>query len=641
MRKASQQNRPYHRAFFEWRPNHRDLVLILVAGFFSLGMFRAHAQITESHMSGGILQLQHAGQQLEVMAVDSQVSIRIIGAVAEVSLTQQFQNPSQDWVQGQYLFPLPDQAAVNQMRLRVGERLIEGEIQERQQAQEIYNQAKAEGKTASLVAQHRPNLFTTDVANIAPGETIAIELHYIQPLNYQEGQFSLRYPMSITPRYAQSTPLTEAGSSLKSAVELKLQLETGFELVRLESLHHDVQIQQNKHRYQIELIPDQLMSDHDFELVWEPALSSVPSASVFTQTFEGETYALMMVMPPHGKDQLIQPRELILVIDSSGSMQGQSMEQAKQSVAMAIASLKPHDRFNLIEFDSTAKSLFEAPRMADSNAMIEAMDYIETIRADGGTNMSPALNLALSGAAPDQYIRQVVFLTDGAIGNETQLFRQISEQLNQARLFTVGIGPAPNAYFMRKAAEFGHGSYTFIGDVAEIVEKMDVLLSRLEHPAMTDLCLDWSGSAAMYPQHLPDLYIGEPLMIAARLDQAPGEMMVCGKSNGQDWNAYVDLNQTRPGDGLSSLWARRKIESAMDELALGADPEQIRTSVLETALKHQLMSRYTSFVAVDKTPWRVAEDLENKMDLAKLTGQIPLALPQTATDAPLYGFYLA
>jgi Ca-activated chloride channel family protein len=541
--------------------------------------------------------------------------------------------------------------------LRIGERLIEGEIKEKQQAIATYQAARAAGQRTSLVTQQRPNLFTTRVANVGPGEEITVSIGYVQKLDYVDGSFSLRFPMTVTPRYGGSSSATDglypdeieadptqavrkAAGLTANPISMSIHLNPGFDLVHLESRYHDIDIAESNGLYLIELADGQTPADRDFELVWEPTLKGTPRAAVFTEAHGGDQYAMIMVMPPQDDQPISQPRELILVIDTAGSMQGASIRQARDSLLMAIGTLLPDDRFNVIQFNSSADALFSTPVTASDNALLKADQWIRGLGANGGTEMAPALELALQGQAPQGYVRQVVFVTDGSVGNEVELFQLIEDRLGDTRLFTVGIGAAPNGYFMRKAAEFGRGSFTYIGSTAEVAEKMDALLRRLETPALTDICVNWPTVAEVYPRELPDLYLGEPLVVTARLERLKGDVELCGDNGRKAWNEWLPLETEEPGAGVATLWARRKISGLMDELALGGDAMVVRDQVLDVALEHRLVSRYTAFVAVDKTPARSQQALRSAR-LANLApadsafGDLPMSLPQGGTDAML------
>jgi Ca-activated chloride channel family protein len=649
---------------------HKNRITVAMAMGLLLAMLMgtAKAASLDDVMAGSLLmESQSSNEMTSSTALSTRVEMRVTGMMAEVDVEQEFRNDSGDWVEAIYAFPLPETAAVNRMLMQIGSRRIEGEIQEKQQAVRTYQAARAAGKKASLVTQQRPNLFTSRVANLGPGEAIMVSITYVQQLDYRDGQFSLRFPTTLRPRYHgaadgheglfaeemepdMSQQVAAADDLINNPMSLRIHLNPGFELVQLESRYHDIDIADSNGLYMIELAEGAVPADRDFELIWEPRLSATPQAAIFAESGGDQGYALLMVMPPQPKQAQKQPRELILVVDTSGSMQGDSIEQARESLLMALGTLVPEDRFNIIQFNSAAEALFDQPLRADDAALVKAADYINALEANGGTNMAPALGLALSRDSRSQHVRQVVFITDGAIGNEVELFGLIEAGLGDTRLFTVGIGAAPNGYFMRKAAQFGRGTFTFIGKVDEVAEKMDRLLSRLENPVLTDVCVHWPGYAETYPRETPDLYLGEPLIVVAQLDRLQGDTEVCGETGNSSWNQFLNLKSNQEHSGIATLWGRRKIGSLMDDLALGGNAEQIRNQVLDVALAQRLLSRYTSFVAVDKTPERSLESALQKARVANLKPAggpespsaapnpamaMALAVPQTASDAPL------
>ncbi|HUO82698.1 MAG TPA: marine proteobacterial sortase target protein [Gammaproteobacteria bacterium] len=581
------------------------------------------------------------------------VEIAVSGLVARVAVRQSFRNDSSEWVEGVYVFPLPDGAAVDRLRMTIGDRVVEGEIREREAARDSYARARETGRRASLIEQDRPNLFATSFANIAPGETVTVEIGYQESLRYAAGVFVLRFPMTVTPRYepgggtaaagartlrAQPVPATES-----QRVRLVVDIAAGFTLDGIDSRHHAVRVEDRGDRYHIELDGDTAPADRDFELAWRPVIGSEPGQAVFTETQDGERYALLLLMPPdYAGAGPAQPREMIFVIDTSGSMTGEPLEQAKDSIELALARLAPGDRFNLIQFNSLAESLYLEPRPATAETRAEALRYLRALQADGGTEMLPAVALALGGAAPPSHLSQIVFVTDGSVGNEEQVFALIGERLGEARLFTVGIGAAPNSWFMRKAAEFGRGSFTYVGDRSRVRADMEALFARLENPVLTDLAVDWPGDGPVeaWPARSPDLYAGEPLVLTARLGaMQTGTLALSGRTLGGDWLRQGKLGTGRESPGIAALWARRKIEALTDERVRGGDAERIRTEIVQTALRHHLVSEHTSLVAVDRTPARPAG-----FDLAAAVvpnalphGMVLAGLPQTATTAALNG----
>lgn len=619
-----------------------------------------------------LLRTDMEGLYRHAPVLHTDVDLRVSGMVVRAKVVQRFRNPGEHWAEGVYVFPLPDNAAVDHMRLRVGGRVIEGVIEERLQARRTYERAKRAGRKASLVEQERPNMFTTSVANIGPGEQVSVEIEYQQALRYNAGQFSLRFPMVVGPRYIAGRPAPSAvvpgfsGSGWAVAtdevpdaaritppvlhpsqgtvnpVALRVDLDAGFPLRRLESRYHPIRTEpKGPGRVQIRLADATVPADRDFELAWVPDSGHAPAAARFTEQLDGQTYSLFMILPPASGPQPRLPREVIFVIDTSGSMAGDSIDQARAALRLALARLTPADRFNVIQFNSVTDALFDAPRPAAGAAVQQALRYADGLRASGGTEMGPALELALNGRAGTGRVRQVIFLTDGSIGNEARLFDLIRARLGDSRLFTVGIGSAPNAHFMRTAARHGRGSFTYIGHVKEVQEKMRALFAKLETPVMTDLRVTGPDGepVATWPRRLPDVYSGEPVTFTTTARM--GEITVSGTQGGSLWRTTLAARGGRSSAGIAVLWARNKIAALMDGLHTGADPEQVRRSVIEVAMRHHLVTRHTSLVAVDVTPSRpegaalkkgsVPANLPRGWRYEKVFG----ALPQTASPAPL------
>jgi Ca-activated chloride channel family protein len=603
----------------------------------------------------------------------TEVRFRVAGVVARASVKQRFQNGTDGWVEGVYVFPLPENAAVDHLLMRVGERTIEGQIREREQAKAEYQQAKGDGRKASLVEQERPNLFTTSVANVGPGEEVTVEIEFQQTLRFDEGEVRLRFPLVVGPRYipGQPTdslpeglgwafdtdavpdasritpPLVGPGLPPRNPVSIEIELDPGFPLVSLVSRYHAIVSQPMVDgRYHVALRDAAVPADRDFELAWRPRPGAMPRGAAFLEEKGGATYALVTLFPPAGDavDQARLPREVVYVIDTSGSMEGLSIQQARQALALAIDRLKPKDRFNVIEFNSVTRALWQRPRPASDDNRSLARGFVERLRAQGGTEMAPALEAALVGSDEPSLVRQVVFLTDGSVGNEAQLFSLIKERLGDTRLFTVGIGSAPNSHFMTKAAEFGYGTFTYIGDVREVEEKMARLFKVLESPVLTGVELSWPAGAAVeaWPARIPDLYLGEPVVVSARLTRvAAGDISVAGRRGSESWTTAMSFAGGRRADGAAVLWARRKIEALVDSQHEGADAEEVRKQVVALGLEHHLVTKHTSLVAVDVTPSRPADaSLATSTVLTNLpygwTYAGVGALPQTATAAPLH-----
>lgn len=632
--------------------------------------------IDEVQRGSLLLKLASGGVSIDAPMLKTDVQMDISGMLARVSVHQEFRNPGRAWVEGIYVFPLPEDAAVDRMQLRIGERIIRGEIQEKIKAQKIYQQAKREGRKASLLSQERPNIFTMAVANIGPGESVTVEIEYQQSLHYDQGEFSVRFPLVVAPRYipghpvgdesvagfngsgwAKNTdqiadasrvtpPVVDPDMGEINPVTIQVNLDAGLPLARLESAYHAIEsLRDETGIHRIRLKQGEVPANRDFELHWVPLTGMAPQAALFTEQWEQQTYALLMVMPPvknSSADKRL-PREAVFVIDTSGSMNGDSMKQAKAALKLALGRLTTNDRFNIIQFNNQTHSLFGRSVSASPENLQRALRYVDGMEAEGGTEMLPALKQALHGDSSESFFRQVIFLTDGSVGNEEALFSVIQQRLGSSRLFTIGIGSAPNSHFMTRAAEFGRGSFTYIGNVTEVKQKMSELFAKLEAPVLTDIAVAWSGvaEAEMWPKRIPDLYQGEPVVLAVRLEKMVDAIEISGSKSGLPWKQRVELGGGAVVSGVHQLWARRNIADLMGQRSRGRSEDEVRQAVLDVALEHQLVSRYTSLVAVDHTPSRPDTDtLESKSVPTNLphgwnAGKVFGQLPQTATPGPL------
>ena len=569
------------------------------------------------------LRARSDGSTLPAPLLATEVEIRVTGHVARAKVTQRFLNPHPDWYEGVYVFPLPENAAVDRLRMKIGERIVEGEVREKAQAQKTYAEAKAEGRRAALLEQERPNIFTSSVANIAPGEEVRVEIEYQQTLRYDQGRYSLRFPMVVGPRYLPKSmdPVDAArispavlkpaeSAEIHNPVTLRVELQPGVPLAGLRSPSHAIETASCGASPCRAVLRGPVPADKDFVLDWALAPGSAPAAAAITEQKNGRHYGLVMVVPPAlAARGPRMAREAIFIIDTSGSMEGTSIVQAREALELAIRRLSGADRFNVIEFNSYAQRLYPDAVPATPDNIDQAVRWVRGLRARGGTEMAKALDLALDGRETPGRIRQVLFLTDGAVGNEDQLFAMIRERLGDSRLFTVGIGSAPNSHFMTKAAQFGAGTFTYIGRIDEVKEKMDALFAKLESPLLKGVRIDWGGAEDVeaWPRQIPDLYSGEPVMVLFSAARLGGELTVSALAGDQAWQARVPLARAAGENALSGLWARERIGALMDQLRGGAPQQEIREAVLKLALEHQLVSRYTSLVAVDKTPARSAE----------------------------------
>lgn len=606
-----------------------------------------HATTDVASPGSGELRLHDkTGRSQSLASLDTDVEYHVSGLVAEVQVRQKFRNNGKDWLEGDYLLPLPTGAAVYSMSMEIGERHIVAEISKKQAACQVFEQARANGQKAALIEADNGNLFRTSVTNVAPGEAVTIVLHYWQRVDYRAGEFSLRFPLTFTPRYhvtagaqpsdngiatAQIFTADDAGAPLRTHISVRL--DAGVTLAEVSSPSHAIVSTREGKLWNIRLRDNSVLPDRDFVLRWQPMRQAQPNVASFDQDIDGTHYAMLMLLPPQQETKPL-PRELILVIDTSGSMGGESIRQARAALDLALTQLQPQDRFNVVEFNSILDPWRPAAVAATPDALQQARRWVDRLQAGGGTEMEPALRFALAGHAPDGYVRQVLFATDGAVDDPNGLMQVIDNQLGDSRLFPIGLGSAPNAEFLQAAARHGRGSETLIADLGTLTEAMQGLLAKLDHPALRDISIDWPNGVDAYPHQLPDLYLGEPLLVTAKLAQPIARVMVHGKLADRDWTAPADLSTSSATEGLDRLWAQARIADLEDQLARGGDSNTLAKQITDTALAAHLVSRYTSLVAVDRTPARSAD--------ATLThSQVPNVMPagthfaQTATPAEL------
>lgn len=637
---AKYQRRQDGRAWTRWVG-----VAVVLAAALSLAAGARGATIARpgEARSGSLLLKADGETYTEAARLGIDVDVTVSGPTLRARVTQVFRNTSKDWVEATYVYPLPDGGAVDTLKMVIGDRIVIGDIKERQRARVIYEEAKRNGQKAALTEQQRPNIFTNAVANIGPGETVLVQIEYQEPVQQSGHEFSLRVPMVVAPRYnpapvVQSVDLrADGGGWGSSAVDpvpdrdrispevldpakhgpvnptnITVHLDAGFPLGEVKSLYHAVRIESPDNATRIIHLADGVVpADRDFELTWQPAAEATPSVGLFREHVGDSDYLLAYVTPPSIEQATRKPlpREMIFVIDNSGSMGGTSIAQAKAGLLYALSRLQPGDRFNVIRFDHTMSMLFADVAPADNEHLAQAHAFVTALQASGGTEMIPPMRAALTDHHADgNTVRQVVFLTDGCIGNEQQLFDTITAMRGRSRVFMVGIGSAPNSYLMTRAAELGRGTFTHIGSVEQVEIRMRELFGKLESPAVTQLAVSFSDARAeLSPDVLPDLYRGEPLILSARLSKLAGTMQIKGQIGDRPWSVTLPLAAAAEGRGLSKLWARRKIADA--EVALTTrtlTSEEADKAILALALEHQLVTRLTSLIAVDQTPSRPA-----------------------------------
>ncbi len=568
-------------------------------------------------------------QYTDAPGIATEIDVSVNGTIARTRVIQYFANDTQEWQEGKYTYPLPENAAVDKLVMVIGERRIVGFVAHREKARKIYEQAKKEGKATSLVEQRRDNLFHTSVANIPPQSLIAIEIGYQHDIAVDGHDLSLRIPMAVTPRYDEFSPAdfitlasAEQGRAAEEIVErlalmnfsdganpvaLRASLRPGFALGNVTSPSHKINVNEEDGITEVSTEQRILKGEQDFVLHWSPQNKDKPLSFIHSEEIDGSVYTHLVVMPPKDAQDFApkktKPRQVSFIIDISGSMGGPSIRQAKAAMIEAVQDLDDDDYFTLTSFESVTEWLFDQPVQATAANRKEALKWIAGLDARGGTVMQPALERALSEDHKSGYLRQIVFMTDGAIGYEGKLASYIQDNVGQARFYAVGIGAAPNAYFMRLVAESGRGTFTFIADVKETEKTMRELFKKMKSPVLTDLALHMPDgiSAETTPAKIPDLMAGEALSVAIKSDRPLYDLTLTGWRGTKSWKQNIDTDDAakEASEGIGRIYARRKIQEIKFSDPAAANPET-ESRITALGIDHQIMSDYTSFVAVDE-----------------------------------------
>lgn len=580
------------------------------------------------HADGAGLLLA-TGEGLVVAPVQAtSTRTKVTGSTVRSVVTQRFTNPSDASLEGVFVFPLPDDGAVDHVRMRVGERAIEGRIEERGQAREHYERAKAQGQQGSLVEQQRPDLFTARVANIAPWSTVEVSIEYQQTLALRDGAWRLRIPALVGPGVddgeadGAGSPRVPA-TAVAPAVSLVVDIDPGMPISRPASGSHEVLVIEDRAageatastnaeatpRYQVRLKPGRAVLERDFELEWQPLAGHAPAAMLPIERHGDNWYAMLMLTPPTSlaSPGARAPREIQFVVDGSASMAGEPLEQAKAALRFGLERLAPGDHFNLLRLGGR-EALFDEPRPYDARSARQARAWIAELGAGGGERDHDAIGRAFDAPLRDGVDHQVVFIGDGRVEREDQLLQAIDDHAGARRLFTVGVGSASNAWFMGKAAEAGRGTFTRIGRIGEVERRMAELFTKLGRPLVTGIQIAFDGAQPLDP--LPtarELHAGEPLIVRARFARRPSGATVSAWLGDTRWEGRVNARVTE-GTGLHVLWARHRIETLQDRLRFAnasvGDQAMLRDEIRELGLTHHLVTPYTSLVAIDESPAR-------------------------------------
>ena len=588
---------------------------------------------------GSLLYHSATGQEQPVPLVHTDVALDVRGLVAAATVTQQYVNSSGDPIEAVYVFPLPPDAAVYDMEIHIGNRVIHSVVREREEARRTYAAAKSQGKRAALVEQERPNIFTASVANIMPGDRIDVRLRYVEPLKWEDGRVRLVFPMVVGPRYipgtdaighsgtgwspdttrvpdaSRITPPVYSGAASATRpghdIALRVDLDAGFQTASISSVSHEINVSRlSNGRQRVELVTGSTLPNRDFVLEIEQAKTTRPRTALFLSpngNSGGDAQFMLAAYPP-----TVAPGahnvEMLYMIDVSGSMEGTSIEQARAALLQALDSLTPDDRFGILAFSSGYQEFSPQPLPATGENVAAARQYVQALQAGGGTEMLPALIHLMQKPQAPGYLRHIVLLTDGDLGNEEEIFTAIRQNLGNARLYTIAIGSAPNLFLATRMAQFGRGTFTQISDNREVQDKMTHLLETIQSPVLTDVKLAFEGVEVsdVYPARPPDLFMNQPLLIFGRISRGTaGTLHLTAQAGEQQYEATIPFDAAKASfhPGITTLWARQRVEELMDKWREQPDDksrEPIRAAIIDHAIRYHLVTRFTSLVAVEE-----------------------------------------
>ncbi|MBC8214997.1 MAG: marine proteobacterial sortase target protein [Candidatus Marinimicrobia bacterium] len=567
------------------------------------------------------------GYYKEIPKLDTDVNIRIDGMAVTATIDQVYTNNNPMPIEAIYVFPLPETAAINEMQIIVGDRFIQGIVKERDEAKKTYEKAKKEGKRAALTEQERPNIFTNSIANIMPGDTIIVRLKYVDVVHYDHGRFTFRFPTVVGPRYIPGNriigysgngwsfdsdvvpdasritpPVLPETKKTGNMITFTIELNTGLELEHVESPSHKINMTDTAEgEKQITLSNTSDIPNRDFILNYTAKTGNIPEAALFSATKGDEDYFMLMTIPPKITETNPLPKEIIFIMDISGSMAGESIYQAKEGLKTAVAALNRDDYFNIITFNDKCTYFQPGHVLATNFNKTQANQFISKQDASGGTAALPAIEAGYYMAGRKDAVAMIFFMTDGSVGNEDELLRTIKSgsTTQNIRFFPIGIGSAPNSFLLRKASEYGKGTFTYISTVGSVESKMMELFKLVYQPVFTNVSLYIDGEKEIYPNPIPDLFQGQPLVIFGKLKGKAKDVTLRGKTS-QGYvsvNLPLDLENAGKEPGIPTLWARKKISGLMDSYRLG--DKSARQEVINLAVEHSLLTKFTSFVAVE------------------------------------------
>ncbi|PZU98298.1 MAG: trypsin [Pseudanabaena sp.] len=588
---------------------------------------------------------------------NTDVKGKISGNISRVEVTQTFQNPYDQPLEAIYVFPLPDQAAVDDMEIKIGDRVIKGDIKKREEAKAIYEQARQEGRTAGLLEQERDNIFTQSLANIKPGEQIKVTIRYTESLKFEQGDYEFVFPMVVGPRYIPGQAIDSQGNTFQvpdasrinppivppetrsgNDINVSLQIDAGVPIRNLYSTSHRLDIQNNGETIQLKLANGDNIPNKDLIVRYRVSGDRTEPTVLTTTTEQGAHFATYLIPAIAYRPNQIVPKDVVFLMDTSGSQSGDPIIKSRELMRRFINGLNPSDTFTIIDFSNTTRQLSSYPLANNAINRQKAMSYIDQVNANGGTELMNGINAVLKyPSAPDGRIRSVVLITDGYIGNDNEIIAAVQKKLKTGnRLYSFGVGGSVNRYLLDRVAEVGRGTSRVVRQDEATQEVAEKFFRQINNPVLTNIQVKWEGSGnapEIYPSNAPDLFAEQPLVLFGKKgDRSNGRLKITGiAAGGERYEQTLDVNFENGNSnlGIAQLWGRARIKDLMNQM-FGGEVKSLVDAVTQTALNYRLLSQYTAFVAV-------SDEVRVKPDGGKITVQVPVEMPEGVSYEGIFG----
>jgi Ca-activated chloride channel family protein len=606
---------------------------------------------------GGLYVQTSDRKQQPFTLTNTDVKGKISGNISRVEVTQTFQNPYDKPLEAIYVFPLPEQSAVDDMEIKIGDRVIKGNIKKREEAKEIYERARQEGRTAGLLEQERDNIFTQSLANIKPNEQIKVTIRYTESLKFEQGDYEFVFPMVVGPRYIPGQAIDPQGNTNQvpdasritppvlrpetrsgNDISVSLQIDAGVPIRNLYSTSHRLDVKNNGETVELKLAKDDNIPNKDLIVRYKVSGDRTSPTILTTTTDQGAHFATYLIPAIAYRSDQIVPKDVVFLMDTSGSQSGDPIVKSRELMRRFINGLNPNDTFSIIDFSSTTRQLSSYPLPNTAANRLKAMKYIDQVDANGGTELMNGINAVTNfPAASDGRLRSIVLITDGYIGNDNEVIAAVQKNLKSGnRLYSFGVGSSVNRYLLERVAEMGRGTARVVRQDEPTESVAEKFFRQINNPVLTNIQVKWEGDGAapeIYPSNAPDLFAEQPLVLFGKKgDRANGKLKITGiAAGGERYEQTLDVNFDGGNSnlGIAQLWGRARIKDLMNQM-FGGEVKSLVDAVTQTALNYRLLSQYTAFVAV-------SEEVRVNPEGGKVTVQVPVLIPEGVSYDGIFG----